>query len=70
MPQDIDMHLCGSCIHCDQQHEGLRRMCDIKNVMVDAFDAPCHHYVDTWEMDLFGNMPNAEKLGLIKHYEK
>lgn len=71
MALEIDMRGCGSCIHCDQSgNGGLRRMCDVKKEFVGALDKPCHHYNDVWEQDLFGNMPNAEKLGQIKHYAK
>ena len=61
---------CGSCVHCDQFHSGFKRWCDVKGEYVNAHDAVCGKYVDTWEMDLFGNFPNAEKLGIIKQYRQ
>ena len=65
----LDTHSCGSCTHCDQTISGFRRWCDIRKELVDVKGEICRHYVDTWERDLFGNFPNAERLGLIKHYK-
>jgi len=45
-------------------------MCDVKGEYVHAHDSVCGKYVDTWERDLFGNFPNAEKIGIIKHYRQ